>query len=386
MTGERPPRVAFVAGNIYPLLAGRADIPLVGGAEVQQRAIAGGLRARGFEVTYLTEDFGQGPEVVIEGARVLSYTFGRNKLRMAATLWRALNRASADVYYVRGAPKFLVLLLLHGTVTGIPLVLGMSTNQMTHRYPATGLNRAEQLIYASALARAAAVVAQTRSQAELLARNYRVPIPVIIPGGTDLPPPAVDGTPERRRTVVWLASLLPYKGVETVFDLAELCPGLRFEIIGGPGRGAEAYHDEMRQAALARANVTWRGPLARSEIDGALAGSLALINTTRPWRGVPDLEGFPNVYLEAWRNGVPTLTLHNDPDDVITRHGLGTRCDTPAAMARELNALASDPLRRAALGERVRAHVAREHDMARVADAYADLFRRVARRRTRDRA
>ena len=48
----------------------------------------------------------------------------------------------------------------------------------------------------------------------------------------------------------------------------------------------------------------------------SIASSVAVVNTSV-------LEGMPNVFLEAWSNGKPVLTLQFDPDGVVGRNGLG---------------------------------------------------------------
>lgn len=374
-----PLRVAFVAGNIFPLLSGESGVPFVGGAEVQQLEMARALATRGVEIVWVTEDHGQGSDCRVDGARVLAYRYGRDKIRQATTLWRALKRASADVYYVRGAPKFLSILLLHAISGNRPLVLGMSTNQMTHPRRATGQSRVEHLAYRLALRKSAAVVAQTETQRALLERHYALRSVTLIPNGTPSGRSEASITP-RPSTVVWLASLLPYKGIERLFEVARLCPDLTFEIHGAPGRGQANYAESVRREAGMLPNVRWCGPLERAAVDETLAGALALVNTTIPFSGVDELEGFPNVYLEAWRNGVPTCTLTNDPDGIIERHGLGVRAGSVPALAAALRSLAAEPALRAAQGAAARAYVEREHALPRIAESWLTLFRRVAGR------
>ena len=63
-------RVCLHAGYLYPLFSG-GTVEFAGGAEVQQALIARGLAARGFEVSVVTCDYGQPPELVADGVRLL---------------------------------------------------------------------------------------------------------------------------------------------------------------------------------------------------------------------------------------------------------------------------------------------------------------------------
>ena len=53
-----------------------------------------------------------------------------------------------------------------------------------------------------------------------------------------------------------------------------------------------------------------------NEVNGIINNSLFLIHTCEP-------EGFPNVFLQAWGLGKPTVSLFYDPDDMIKNNLLG---------------------------------------------------------------
>lgn len=373
--------MVFLAGNLYPLLAGRHDLRIVGGAEVQQLLLARELRRLGCDLRFVVEDLGQGARCVVDGFAVHGYVFSRNKLRQARTLWRALRTAQPELIYVRGAPRFLAVVLAYCRWHRSPLVLGLSTNRQVYPRDPAGRGRWDDLVYRQALRDAAEVIAQTRFQAEQLGRCFGRQTVRVIRNGIDLTPAAGAGSP--REVVAWIGSLHPHKGVERLLELARRLPELRFEVVGGPARNQEAYYAQVEVEARRWPNVRWRGFLPHDQVDEVLQRAFALVQTTVSVRGVANLEGFPNVYLEAWRQGVPTFTLENDPDELIQRHGLGRHCRDLAEMAVELQKLAGSPATRAAIGEAAQAYLAREHDIRDCARRYAELFAEVAARPSR---
>jgi glycosyltransferase involved in cell wall biosynthesis len=58
------------------------------------------------------------------------------------------------------------------------------------------------------------------------------------------------------------------------------------------------------------------GELSHSDTLRHIACSKALISTS-------PMEGFPNIFIEAWAFGIPVLSLYFDPGDVICREELG---------------------------------------------------------------
>jgi glycosyltransferase involved in cell wall biosynthesis len=363
-------RVCFLSGNIYPLLSGRAwkDLPIVGGAEIQQLLIAQGLARRGIEVTFITEDYGQGSEIEIGGFRVLAYTFGRNKIRQGRTLSRAMGRSGADVFYIRGVPRYMALIAWRARAMRRPLVMGIASDTTVRPRPESGRSFLEDMLYRWSLRRVAAVIAQTTHQREELWRNYGRSDAVVIrnaAAASPVPPEPHAG----RSSVAWIATLHPYKGIERLFELALLRPDQIFEVFGGPDRRDEGYYAEMEDRARAIANVRWRGILPNPELNGVLARAIALVHTA-------SFEGFPNVFLEAWRNGTPVLSLTLDPDELICREGLGFHCATVEEMA-----TCVDRLRDATTWNRIsasaRSYFEREHGIERIADDYVALLERV---------
>ena len=109
---DQVPHICFIAPNAYPLLAGNADIQVIGGAELQQVIVARLLAARGIRVSMVCLDFGQAENVTVDGIEVIRAYKPNEGLPVVrfiwprlTRIWECLLRVNADVYYQRAAGK-----------------------------------------------------------------------------------------------------------------------------------------------------------------------------------------------------------------------------------------------------------------------------------------
>jgi glycosyltransferase involved in cell wall biosynthesis len=112
---------------------------------------------------------------------------------------------------------------------------------------------------------------------------------------------------------VYVGSLDKRKGFEDFFELVKRTPNHNYKVIGKvrDKTGSRLY----RQLGNFR-NVRLMGKLSHSETMNEISRSKALISTS-------PMEGFPNIFIEAWACGVPVLSLYVDPGGVINREKLG---------------------------------------------------------------
>lgn len=101
---------------------------------------------------------------------------------------------------------------------------------------------------------------------------------------------------KRRPTVVYMGSFMPYKNVETVLSVAELCPEFEFHLMS---RISDA--DRVRLSALApNANVVFHNGCTDDEYGETLRSATALISASRD-------EGFGIPLVEAMAVGTPVV-------------------------------------------------------------------------------
>jgi len=122
--------------------------------------------------------------------------------------------------------------------------------------------------------------------------------------------------PERQE-FSYVGALDNRKGFFDFFRLVEKAPFAKFKIIGKPrDRTGNKYFRKLKSYG----NVTLYGMLSHSDTMFQIQNSKALISTS-------PMEGFPNIFVEAWACGTPVLSLYFDPGGIIRNVGLGEVAD-----------------------------------------------------------
>lgn len=107
------------------------------------------------------------------------------------------------------------------------------------------------------------------------------------------------------------------KGFAEFHELAKRSPFATFKVVGSPrDRTGYKYFEKLKSFK----NVTLFGSLSHTETMKHIYNSKALISTS-------PMEGFPNIFIEAWACGLPVLSLSFDPGDVIKKENLGVVAD-----------------------------------------------------------
>ncbi|MBP7063729.1 MAG: glycosyltransferase family 4 protein [Ferrovibrio sp.] len=164
------------------------------------------------------------------------------------------------------------------------------------------------------------------------------------------------------------------KGYDTLLDaLALLPPGLhwRLEHIGG-GPLLPQLRQQAEKLGLAE-RITWRGAQAQDAVIAAYrAADLFVLASRQDQDG--DMDGLPNVLMEAQSQGLACLATHISAIPELIepeRTGLLVPPEDPAALAAALRRLIEQPALRQALGaagaERVRSQFSMQAGIAELA-------------------
>ena len=161
--------------------------------------------------------------------------------------------------------------------------------------------------------------------------------------------------------IMSVGRLVEKKGTDVLIEaLARLPASLhwRFVHVGG---GPLSRALERRAAALGLAGrIAWRGALPQDEVLAEYRGADLFALASRIARD-GDRDGLPNVLVEAQSQGIACVATTVSGIPELIAHavtGMLVAPDSPGELARALEALIADPVRRHALGAAGRARVA----------------------------
>jgi glycosyltransferase involved in cell wall biosynthesis len=201
------------------------------------------------------------------------------------------------------------------------------------------------------------ILAQTQYQRERLAKAFpKTPLHVLPNFHPTAPDCGRNGAVVKQ--VAWVANLKPLKNPGAFVRLARRFahrPDIRFVMIGDAIDNGDG--DWMKQTLAeiaATPNLEYRGALSQAEVNSVLEHADLLVNTS-------DYEGFSNTFIQAWMRRVPVVSLHVDPDRLLSRGGLGAVTGDEDALYKGVGALLGDPDRCASIGARARRYALEHH-------------------------
>jgi glycosyltransferase involved in cell wall biosynthesis len=296
----------------------------VGGAERQMLLLARALSDRGHSVAHIVYPVAD-PAVPNTRLRLVQRSAGTARsgiwrnVTEAVQVWRALRTADARFVIVRTASPVVGIAGVYCVLYRRRLIFSSANDSDLTVGEVFGARWYRRALYTLGLRLSYALVVQSRQQEELARETFpglRKVIQVPSFAETEV---AADLSVERSESdgFLWVSRAVEYKQPLKYLELAEALPEAAFSMVAVPDpAGDDTLLEVVRARAKSIPNLTLLEPAPHRVIQTLIARAVALVNTSR-------LEGMPNVFLEAWALGVSVLTLEFDPDDVVTRHGLG---------------------------------------------------------------
>lgn len=341
-----------------------------GGAERQQTFLATELSKRGYNVSIATLSSAVQAESDIDSIALLPVIPDVRGLVLApykglSTLI-ALQKIGADIYYVRGNDFLSVITAILARFSRAEFVFGVANDSnvdplLLHD---RGLFR---LLYRWAMGSATRVIAQTNSQKETLENDHGIHAD-LIPNGYEMPPSSELVDFGERSHILWVGSMDPVqKKPERFLELARRLPEVEFTMIGPPNNDDPTHYEVISEQAANISNLNFIGYVDPDEIHEFYRTAIALVNTS-------DYEGFPNVFLEAWRYATPVISLHHPFDGLIESENLGIYTGSMEQLSDSIENLTSDADLCEEIGMNAREFMCNNYTLDKVIEQYDQLF------------
>ena len=371
-------KICFVGLNALPVLAREYNCHGVGGAELQMSLVAQALIKRNYEVSMVVADYDQQDGKIWSGIRTYkTYRLdaGLPVIRFIyprwTTVWNALKRADADVYFTSCAGMMVGLIALFCAYFQRGFVFRMAHDwDCDPNHVLIRLWR-DKKIYEYGLRRSDVVLCQNNRQQIGLRKNYEID-GVLIKSFVESPSYEFD-LPQRDISVLWVSNVRSIKRPDLALELSMNLPSYSFHMIGGVVPGFTDLYEKLKNKASSLPNLIFHGRVPYHEVGDYFDRSRVFVNTS-------DSEGFPNTYLQAWRRGVPVVAFF-DPDGIIQREGLGFAVNSMEEMQQAVQKLLVDDDTWHICSARCRTYMGKVHGDDVVLKPYIEAFETAVRKR-----
>lgn len=334
----------------------------MGGSEYQAKVLIDYLLAHyDVDIAYLTTD--ADPKFTPEGYRIVRFSDRRGVRRYGSffdvvRLYRTLARERPDIILQYVGSAHLGIAALYAQYHRCKLIWRVTNNPSVEPETASWWQPhrwLERLFLSFGVRNATLVLAQTQYQRARVTEAFpRTPVQVL--ANFHPTPPDCGRNGAVVKQVAWVANLKPLKNPGAFVRLARRFAhrlDVRFVMAGNATDEPNWTKRQLAEIA-ATSNLEYRGALSQRDVNALLEHTDLLVNTS-------DHEGFSNTFIQAWMRRVPVVSLRVDPDQLLSRGGLGavTTGDEETLYERVAELLA-DPDRCAAIGARARRY-ALEH-------------------------
>ena len=315
-------------GKIADALLGKT----YGGGELQISLLAKALTSLGHEVVVVDLDIEEG-FITEEGIKVLPVRGYNSGMKMFRTLTHRLpalystfREIKADVYYCRIREYRHIIVYLAARKVKAKFILSLASDldiltvrkRWKHFYSSNvkdlwGVFNGimGEMVYPYLLRNADLVLVQHEGQQNILSmKGIRS---TVFHNLIDIGDLQLKNENDTDQPFIYVGSLDKRKGFEDFFEIVKRTPGHKYRVIG---KVRDKTGSRLYKQLGDFNNVQLLGKLSHSDTMNEISRSKALISTS-------PMEGFPNIFIEAWACGVPVLSLYVDPGGVIKREKLG---------------------------------------------------------------
>jgi len=359
--------ICFVALGAYPILTGK-NSGFVGGPSVQQVFLAAELHRHNNKIIFITygndekkiECFGDYKIIKVYKREDTSNLSFFTKIWY---IWSAMKIAKADCYIHRSGAAGVVS--LYCMIYRKKFVRYISSDAEVNNKNINILNYFDKLGNWLDFKLANIIIAQSEFQQKMIKQNFgkdcdiiktAFPLPILTQKNKDNSP-----------IILWVSTIREIKQPELFLKLAKSIPEGKFQMIGGIDDSNPAFYEYIKKESQKISNLQFIGFVPFSEINSYFETSSIFVNTSK-------YEGFPNAFIQAWMNKVPTISLNVDPDSIICNNKMGFHSKTFDQLVIDVKTLLDNSRLLDEMSENAYRYVEKEHNIVNVMKKNFHIF------------
>ncbi len=298
-----------------------------GGAEYQSYLLSRDLLNRNIEVSYIS--IGDNDTIYQDNNIIIYYLRKRKFLRKLGPYYfldyikirNILKRIKPNIVYVRGGSAFLGIASILSNKLNFKVYFHVSSDKDVNNYH-INLNLKKLFYNIDDLFRIyginhSTIICQTIFQHNKIKRNFQKRSYLI---RNFHPIENIPSNIRKENIICWIGNLKDIKNPIAFIDLANRFNDKQYRFIMAGRKPDSGKLSKIFPEIIKKSNIEYLGEITNAEVNSLLSKSKLLCSTSYT-------EGFPNVFIQAWLNKVPVLSLYVNPDDILTQNKIGFKLD-----------------------------------------------------------
>ena len=311
-----------------------------GGSEYQYKLIENELSAY-YNIKYL---FRHPKKTTNKKYNTYNYSwrkyYNRYNYSDALKIYRLTKKESPDIIYKRGLNYITAIGVYYAKKHNKKTIIHIASENDLTKFKLK-LNRhsinefIDKKINIYTLKNANKIICQADYQSKILIKNYNIKCNLILPNFHPFPKKNINKNMPIK--ILWVANMKRLKQPQIFINLAkkfENYKNIKFIMIGRPANNK--WQKSLENSINNLPNLEYKGELPIEEVNKTLAQSHIFINTSL-------YEGFPNTFIQAMMRKVPIVSLHVDPDNVLTKNKIGFCSKSFSQLVTDINKLINNP-------------------------------------------
>lgn len=369
-------KVCFVCLTINSIFEDSNPKEIIGGSEIQQYLLAKELVKKGVEVSFITlsnKQFYKKFGFKIFGIKESNKGI-LGKIITGKRLLNAMEKADADIYYQR----------VGETTTGIVAYfckkhkkkfIYNSAHDEDSKKSSFLRSNFSNIFYSYGIVNSDKIIVQNKIQKKNFLKYFDKKTK-LIPNGVELDALTKGGIDNSNKVIsdgkyfLWISTIRAWKQPELFIKLAKRNRDIDFIMIGGAdisNKNGKKYYNKVKKIAKEVKNLDFKGFVKYKKSEEFIKNCIAVVNTSKT-------EGFPNSYLQAWKYGIPIISMHVDPNGIIEKYKLGYLANDFEKLEKMIRKIYSDIQLRVDIGKNALKYIKENHDIKIIAEKYYNTF------------